>query len=157
MAEEEERVKAEAVAFANKNKKRIVRERTDLSKFPPDPDPVSVFMAGSPGAGKTESSENLIHALMDGGHAVLRIDPDELRSYFNWYNGKNSYLFQGATSILAECMQDYALSNKQSFVFDGTLSNLGKARLNIKRSLSRGRLGLLNHERNHSHKFHILS
>jgi predicted ABC-type ATPase len=140
MTDEESRIEAEAITFANAHKKEVAIELTGISKFPADTNPVSVFMAGSPGAGKTESSQNLIAKLTDGGHKVLRIDPDELRSRFKTYTGANSHLFQGATSILAERIHDRTLDNKQSFVFDGTLSNLGKARENIQRSLKRKRL-----------------
>lgn len=142
MTEEEKRIEAEAIAFAkaNKNKTEIAKRRTDLALFPPDAQPVSVFMAGSPGAGKTESSLRLIERITSGRDGVLRIDPDELRSEFTEYNGTNSYLFQGATSILADKMQDMALHNKQSYVFDGTLSNLTRARENIQRSLDHRRL-----------------
>ena len=97
-------------------------------------------MAGSSGAGKTESSQNLISRLTRDGHTVLRIDSDELRDRFDTYTGSNSHLFQAATSILADCIHDHALANKQNFVFDGTLSNLEKSRENIRRSLKRGRL-----------------
>ena len=140
MTEEETHIESEAIAFANAHKKDIAVELTDILKFPADANPVSVFMAGSPGAGKTESSQNLIAKLTGGGHKVLRIDPDELRSRFETYTGANSHLFQGATSILAERMHDRVLKNKQSFVFDSTLSNLGKARENIQRSLKQKRL-----------------
>lgn len=142
MTEEDKRIEVEAIEFAraNKNKLRIAKRYTDLEKFPRDAQPVSVFMAGSPGAGKTESSFRLIERLTGGRDGVLRIDSDELRSEFPAYNGTNSYLFQGATSILADKMQDLALHNNQSYVFDGTLSNLERARENIQRSLEHGRL-----------------
>lgn len=142
MTEEERKIEADAVAFAkaNRNKTEIAKRRTDMEKFPPDAQPVSVFMAGSPGAGKTESSFRLIERLTGGRDGVLRIDSDELRSEFPTYNGSNSYLFQGATSIIADKMQDLALHNNQSYVFDGTLSNLERARENIERSLDHKRL-----------------
>lgn len=140
MSELEDKIQTEAIAYAKAHKKEIARELTDAEKFPPDTAPVSVFMAGSPGAGKTESSENLIAELIDGGHKVLRIDPDVLRERFEMYTGTNSHLFQGATSIVAECIHDRALKQNQNFVFDGTLTNLVKARENIQRSLKKGRL-----------------
>ncbi|HED05569.1 MAG TPA: Zeta toxin, partial [Ignavibacteria bacterium] len=71
--------------------------------------------------------------------SILRIDPDDLRVEFIDYNGANSTLFQGATSIVADKMQDEALSQDQSYIFDGTLTNLIRARENIKRSLKHGR------------------
>lgn len=120
-------------------KKQVARELCDKASYPSDPYPVSVFMAGSPGAGKTESSQNLIKKLVSD-HPVLRIDADELRSRFESYDGCNSHLFQAATSILADYVHDCALDNKQSFVFDGTFSKLEKARQNIERSVKRGRL-----------------
>ncbi len=142
MTEEDRRIQEEALAFAkaNKNKVAIAKRRTDINLFPPDAQPVSVFMAGSPGAGKTESSFRLIERLAGRRDAVLRIDADELREEFKEYNGSNSRLFQGATSILADKMQDLALHNHQSYVFDGTLSNLERARENIERSLEKERL-----------------
>jgi UDP-N-acetylglucosamine kinase len=138
MTEEEKRIEESAIAYAKDNKKTIAQELTSLDRFPPDQIPVSVFMAGSPGAGKTEASQNLIKTFSPKGN-LLRIDTDEIRSKFSQYTGKNSHLFQGGTSIIADKMHDYALSNRQSFVFDGTFTNLQRARENIGRSLAKGR------------------
>lgn len=124
-----------AIEFARVHKKEIARELTDPKRFPPDTIPVSVFMAGSPGAGKTESSQRLVERLSGDGHAVLRIDTDDLRGRFEDYTGKNSSFFQAATSIIADKMQDMAIDQRQSYVFDGTLSNLKRARENIGRSI----------------------
>ena len=93
-------------------------------------------MAGSPGAGKTEASIELIAKL---GTPVVRIDPDELRNECPGYMGANAYLFQPAVSVLVEKIQDMALEQNQSFVLDGTLSNYDRARKNIERSLGRQR------------------
>ncbi|MDP3402840.1 MAG: zeta toxin family protein [bacterium] len=139
MTDAETRIMEEAMAEARLLKGVISRELCDKAVYPPDPSPVSVFMAGSPGAGKTESSQNLIKRLVHG-HAVLRIDADELRSRFETYDGSNSHLFQAATSILADAVHDCALESRQNFVFDGTLSKIDKARKNIERSLKRNRL-----------------
>lgn len=137
---EDEQVGQEAANFAREHKQEIARELTDTKRFPPDPIPVSVFMAGSPGAGKTESSQRLIERLAGDGHAVLRVDPDDLRARFPGYNGHNSSLFQSATSIIADRMQDLALEQDQSYVFDGTLSNLERSRENISRCLKHKRI-----------------
>jgi adenylylsulfate kinase-like enzyme len=139
MTDEEAAIKQRADDYARKNKNRVAKNSTNLAKYLPDQIPVSVFMSGSPGAGKTESSRNLIEKLTTDGHSVLRIDSDDLREIFEEYNGKNSSLFIGATSIIADKIQDLALSNKQSFVFDGTLSSIERARKNIQRSLDRNR------------------
>lgn len=139
LTEEELRVADEAIAFARSNKRRIASELTDPKLHPPEKDPVAVFMAGSPGAGKTESSRELIGKFEGQGVKVLCIDPDELRRYFQAYDGTNSYLFQGAISILVDRIIDKAYDNRQSFLLDGTLSRLDKARSNIERALDRGR------------------
>lgn len=137
MNPDEQHIHDEAVAFARANKKKIARRLTDLAIFPREEDPVSVFMAGSPGAGKTEASKALI-GLFSDSH-TLRIDPDELRGEFDAYTGGNAWLFQAGVSILVEKIIDRALSQSQSFVLDGTLSNYSKAKGNIERSLSRDR------------------
>lgn len=93
-------------------------------------------MAGSPGAGKTEASIELIEKL---GTPVIRIDPDELRNECPGYSGANAYLFQPAVSILVEKIHDQALEQSQSFVLDGTLSHYDRALRNIKRPIGRGR------------------
>ena len=129
------------IAFARENRKRIAKELTDRAVYPQDLLPVSVFMAGSPGAGKTEFSKNFIMEIfrenLDRG--VIRIDGDELRSLFPGYTGNNSYLFQGAVALIVEKVHDFVLAQKQSFILDGTFSNYEKAVQNVRRSLAKGR------------------
>lgn len=139
MDSEESKIKEQAISFANSNKESIAKEITRTDVYLPEENPVSVFMAGSPGAGKTESSKNLIKKFSKNDSQILRIDPDELRCRIPGYTGNNSYLFHGAVSTLVSKIHDLALENGQSFVFDGTLSNTEKARENIKRSLKRKR------------------
>lgn len=139
MREEDQKIHDRAMEFARKHKNTIARECTDPAIFIPDEFPVSVFMAGSPGAGKTESSRNLIKSITHNTQNVIRIDSDDLREKFDEYTGANSHVFMGPTSILANRIHDFALKNGQSFVFDGTLSNIEAARGNIQRSLDKGR------------------
>jgi predicted ABC-type ATPase len=139
-----EKIKESADEFARANKKRIAKELTDASKFASDEVPFSVFMAGSPGAGKTEVSKALINTLEAGKkHKVIRIDGDELRRLIPGYTGSNSYLFQGAVSILVDKIHDLALDKKQTFLLDGTFSKYDKAVNNIKRSLARNRIVMI--------------
>lgn len=138
--EQEKQIIEDAAAFARVHKKEIAKLRTDVRLYLPDPMPVSVFMAGSPGAGKTESSLRLIEKLEAKGNRVLRIDSDELRTEFPKYSGHNSSLFQYPTSIIADKMQDMAINNQQNYVFDGTLSKIKRTRENIARSLKHNRL-----------------
>lgn len=45
-----------ATQFAKANKKQIAKEFTNPAVYVPDKSPVSVFMAGCAGAGKTEAA-----------------------------------------------------------------------------------------------------
>lgn len=137
MTPAEQSIHDDAIAFARANKKAIAKRLTDKAIHPPEDEPVSVFMAGSPGAGKTEASLELLNFFSDS--PPLRIDPDELRAEFPGYTGGNAWLFQAAVSILVEKIIDLAFDNRQSFLLDGTLANLDKARDNIRRSLKKGR------------------
>jgi predicted ABC-type ATPase len=137
MTPSEQRIRDEVISFARSNKKAIARRRTDRALYPPEQEPVSVFMAGSPGAGKTEASIALVNLFADT--AILRIDPDELRNEFAAYTGGNAWLFQGGVSILVEKILDLALDQRQSFLLDGTFSNIDVAKRNVERSLRKGR------------------
>jgi len=139
LSKEELKIKTEGDAFANSHKNEIAKEATDINIFLPEINPVSVFMAGSPGAGKTESSKNLIEKFSADGRRIIRIDPDELRSKIPGYTGRNSFLFHGAVSTLVARIHDLALKNNQSFILDGTFSKVDIGRQNIERSLSRKR------------------
>lgn len=136
-ADGESRIEQEALEFARAHKKVISKRLTDPSIYLANKDPVSVLMAGSPGAGKTEASMELLKKI--GDPTVLRIDPDELRSEFPAYTGTNAWLFQKAVSVLVDRIHDSALMQSQNFLLDGTLSNYEVARRNIARSLKRGR------------------
>lgn len=138
MTEAEEQIQEEALEFARAHKKAIARRLADPKVFPPELEPVSVFMAGSPGAGKTEASIELIAALP--GPPIIRIDPDDLRTEFAAYDGSNAWLFQKGVSVLVEKIHDLALDQSQSFLLDGTLSHYDKAHHNVRRSLKKGRV-----------------
>lgn len=136
-------IKNAAILFAKKNKLKIGETLTDTKLYPPRGMPVSIFMAGSPGAGKTEFSKRLLELFGKTRLKAIRIDGDELRNYFPNYNGKNSKLFQGGISILVEKIHDLALKNQQNLILDGTFWKKDKAIQNIDRSLAKKRLVLV--------------
>ncbi|WP_066095073.1 zeta toxin family protein [Xanthomonas massiliensis] len=126
-----------AIAYAKANRKRIARELTDPAIYQPEAEPVSVFMAGSPGAGKTEASIELIGRFPEW--RILRIDPDELRELFPDYTGGNAWLFQRAVARVVDAVLDQAFHRRLSFVLDGTFASYEVARKNVERSLEAGR------------------
>jgi hypothetical protein len=75
LSEVERTTEQEAIEFARGHKKEIATRLTDTNKYLPESEPVSVFMAGSPGAGKTEASIELL-ARIPTQH-IVRIDPDQ--------------------------------------------------------------------------------
>lgn len=114
MTEEERAIWDDAIRFARSNKKAIGKRLTDQTRYPPEREPVSVFMAGSPGAGKTEASLALLNLFSDT--PILRIDPDELRNEFEAYQGGNAWLFQGAVSILVGKLKDGGFDQNTSSI-----------------------------------------
>lgn len=137
---DEQRIADEAVAFAKENRREIARRLTDITVFPPDECPVSIFMAGSPGARKTEAS---LEFLARFEASSVRIDPDLLRAEIPGYTGGNSYLFQRAVSVLVDRLHDQVLKQSQSFLLDGTSANFDVVARNIRRSLRRQRFVLI--------------
>lgn len=126
-----------ALVFAKANRTRVARELACLNRYPGEEYPVSVFMAGSPGAGKTEVSKSFIRLMEAGGSSALRIDPDDFRDYFPEYTGGNSSLFQRGVTVMVERTIDLVYQQRQSFLLDGTLANLAVARKNIQRALDK--------------------
>ena len=126
----------EAIEYARRNKKRFASELTSLDKYPKEEHPASFFMAGSPGAGKTETAEAIIG---DKETQTIHIDPDKYRSFFSDYDGSNSFLFNSAVSIITDAIHDKCLANNQTFIFDSTASNFTKMKENMERSLKRKR------------------
>lgn len=78
-------------------------------------------MAGSPGAGKTETAKIMISQFREEhGVEVVHIENDELRKEFEDYQGLNSPLFQRPATLLVEAIHDRALRKKVSFLLDST-------------------------------------
>lgn len=140
MTSEEEQIVEHAKEFVRKHKKAIVAEYTDTAVHPHQKHPLSIIMAGSPGAGKTEFSIRLLEIVKKNRNEnLVRIDGDELRSRLPGYTGANSYLFQGPISTLVHSIHNAVLDKGQSFLLDGTCANYVQAKQNIERSLKRNR------------------
>jgi len=127
----------EAKVFIKKEKHALINKFADLEKFPPTEKPFSFFMAGSPGAGKTEFSKRLIEIMSPV--SIVRIDADEIRDFIPQYNGKNSDIVQGAAAIGVDNLNYYTLKHKQNTIMDGTFANYNVARRNIINCLNKKR------------------
>jgi len=140
MTPDEVAMEQSAFEFARAHRAALARKVADTNIFVSEDFPITVFMAGSPGAGKTEISKALVEIIQSAGDAVqgqrvLRIDPDEFRSLIPGYTGNNSYLFHRAVTKILEKVLDRAFEKRMSFILDGTLANINVAKRNIDRVL----------------------
>lgn len=137
----EEQLKKEAITYIKSHKHEVIEKFANLSEYPPDLSPFSIFMAGSPGAGKTEFSIALRNGLYEKmpDSKIVRIDADEIREIIPQYNKKNSHVIQAAASVGVEKLIDYIHTMNQNAIVDGTFAHYETSIKNIKRSLKRNR------------------
>ncbi len=124
-----EEVSLEAYEYIKNNKQRIINfflEKQNESKK-------AFFMAGSPGAGKSEMA-----LALQARYNLDIIDTDEIRRICPRYNGKNSHLFQKASSRGVDILINESYKKSYSFILDGNFANLKMQEINIDRALKRG-------------------
>jgi len=131
----EKDVSKKSEKFIRKNKNLLFEKFANRNLYTPDDFPVTVFMAGSPGAGKTEFSRALVDTFKN---KAVRVDADEVRNMFEDYTGDNSHLFQNAVSIGVDELYQYCLSNNFNVVVDGTFAHKRTIE-NIQKSLNKNR------------------
>lgn len=147
----DEELRAAAMAEVREKKRQLIEKFVGAS-FPSVTTPVAIFMAGSPGAGKTEFSKNFAQAFARGDFRtafptdidlefspIVRIDPDEIRGELSQYDGRNAHLFQAAVSAGVNRLIDYCQDKRKSFILDGTFSKLQVAKGNVERALGKKR------------------
>ncbi|MEX0995693.1 MAG: zeta toxin family protein [Flavobacteriaceae bacterium] len=137
----EKEIQTKALQWIKRNKHKLLEKFASDDKYLKVDRPISVFMAGSPGAGKTEFSKMLIEKIFSNTpmQPLVRIDPDEIREMIPNYTGGNAYLFQQATDRAVHELHNYCLRKGKNFILDGTLYNYQRAEENISRSLKRDR------------------
>jgi len=135
MDESEKRLEIEAFEYIKSNRKALIEKFAPLDICKSVAHPISLFMAGSPGAGKTEVSVNLIKQFKN---VPIRIDADEIRKMCEGYTGLNAHVFQKAANKGVNILFDYALDKRINLILDGTFAYAG-ALDNIRRSLARDR------------------
>lgn len=116
--------------YARMHKDKFISDITKNKKI--SLDKTAVFMAGSPGSGKSEIASSISSMYPD----YVIIDADYFRSKFPDYNGQNSSLFQKASSWLVEQAFLHMIDNGYSFILDATFA-LISSNSNIKRVIKK--------------------
>ncbi|EFH5067192.1 zeta toxin family protein [Escherichia coli] len=102
-----------------------------------------LFMAGSPAAGKTELLNRLLE--QHGITNIVRIDADDFRWWFPYYNEENSVDYQRPASRMVDFIYKKALSEGYPIVMDSTFSSIGIAERNFDLALKAGYQVALNY------------
>jgi len=135
-----ENISEASFRFAKKNKKFIIENFASVN-IKSNEKPVFIFMAGAPGAGKTETSKWLIDILKKESlvNGIVRIDADEIREIFRpiGYNGKNSDEYKRGCMKGMEILFDYCLKNRYHTIIDGTFASLSVAQKDIELAIGK--------------------
>ena len=92
-----------SLIYAKQHKKRLITSVIDGKQV--ETDKTAIFMAGSPGSGKTETAQTL--TMLNSNLCV--IDADQFRKEFPGYLGNNSYRFQRGSALLVDATLDLVL------------------------------------------------
>ena len=142
LTSDEQKLFDDAVGYVKTHTHEIIAKFTDGISVANERS-ISIFTAGSPGAGKTEFAHELATEHYSDAAKLIHIDADEIRKMMPGYTGNNSYVFQKAAVIGVEKLFNHAIETKKNCIVDGTFAYSEKARTNIQRSLSHGRLVLV--------------
>lgn len=133
---DDEIIQAEtAFQWIKYNHLKVIERFVDRKELIADNEPVTIFMAGSPGAGKTEVSKRLVSRFTK---KPVRIDADEIRSICPGYIGSNAHIFQKAATKGVNILYDYVLKHNINTILDGTFAYADSLK-NIERSLNHKR------------------
>ena len=161
LSEEEIEIQQDALDYIKSHKDELINEFI-ISKRPIRLSLLTFFMAGSPGAGKTEFSKRymtgeidkndlkLVNSLKERGFDVndfdtlfIRIDVDSIRDFLPQYrktdkiacvNG-NAHVVQKAANKGLDILRNYCFKNDISFLHDGTFGNYDTMRELVKKSI----------------------
>ncbi len=131
-------IEEKAKEWVRRNKRSIIEKFASLKEYTPVENPFTLFMAGSPGAGKTEFSKTFIENYP--GHVkIVRIDADEIRKMIPNYEEGKAYKVQGAASLGVEKVFDYVQSHSQNCILDGTFADINIVTKDVSRALNKDR------------------
>ena len=120
--------------WAKDNKQALVAKLLTNHASPASGDKIAIFMAGLPGAGKTELVRRLIPHLPN---QFVVIEHDRLVEPLPGYKPELAYDYRPAGSTLVTAALAESLARGLSFIVDATLSS-PVGRSNIKKALGRG-------------------
>ena len=135
MNDDDAKQSEKAYKWVKTNEKIIIDTFISSAQLVSDPQPSNLFMAGTPGVGKTEVSKQLINRF---SQKPVRIDADEIRVKCPGYKGANAHIYQKAATKGVHILYDYALRKNINIILDGTFA-YENALENIKRSLDHKR------------------
>lgn len=121
-------------SWARKNKRVFANKMITSAGVEAHPEPAAFFMAGLPGAGKTEFTINLIRELQ---LKVVRIDMDEIATHIDSYDPLQADAFREAATDTLNAVYDRALHRKVDFIMDGTFRSPNSLN-NIDRAIAKG-------------------
>lgn len=113
------------------SKKEFVKQFISNSGAKSTPNPAAIFMAGLPGAGKTEFSKALVKIV---NQKVIRIDMDEIASEIKNYQPEKADLYRADASKLLNGIYDAVLEEHLEFIMDGTFGSKNAIK-NIERAI----------------------
>lgn len=126
---------ADAVRWIKSHRAELVSRFASSDDHVADNRPVTVFMAGCPGAGKTEFSIRLMETFEQ---KPVRIDADEIRQIIPGYSGERASVYQEAASTGLAKLYDHVLKKRLNAIIDGTFAH-DRVAENVRRSLDKGR------------------
>lgn len=131
----------EAVNHIRKHRKDLLSKFCGKEDYLKVDNPFTIFMAGSPGAGKTEFSKSLIIQIKEREPetTIVRIDADEIRTFLPQFDGSNSDEVQAAAALGVEKIFDEVQDKQYNAILDGTFAKLEISKKNVERTLARGR------------------
>lgn len=135
----------DALDYVKAHKKELISKICDLSKYRSSQNPFTLFMAGSPGSGKTEYSKSFLKELekKDPQLTVVRLDTDELRELVPQYTKSNSDEVQSAATLLFDKAFDFIQTHSLNAIIDTTFASPRSVE-NVARAVKRRRkVGIL--------------
>lgn len=123
-----EDISKEALEFIKSNKEKIINKylvKKDIFKK-------AYFLSGGAGAGKTELAQSIKEK-----ENIDVIEADEIRKICPHYSGRNSNLFQKASSKAVSILVDTAFKKEYSFILDENFSEFRLQNENISRAIKK--------------------